>query len=148
MNRLTLAALTLSLLGSCAAFAADPLAGTTWRTFDDQTGAPKVIVAFSESANGNGLSGKIIQRLAGSTISQCDQCSGTLHNRPLIGLPLIYHLKPQGSNEYADGEILDPKSGKIYRLKGKLSADGKSLELRGFIGFSLLGRTQVWKREN
>jgi uncharacterized protein (DUF2147 family) len=146
MNRLTLAALAFSLLSSSTAFAADPLTGTTWRTFDDKTGAPKVLVTFSESAGQ--LSGKISQRLAGSTISQCDKCTGALKGKPLVGLPLIHHLKATGGGEYANGEILDPKTGKMYRLNGKLSADGKTLELRGFVGFSLLGRTQVWKREN
>lgn len=144
MNRFSLAA--LALVSSFAAVAADPLAGTTWRTFDDQTGAPKVLVTFSET-NGQ-LSGKISQRLAGSTISQCDKCSGALKGKSLVGLPIINGLKAKGDKQYGDGEILDPKSGKTYHLNGKLSADSKTLELRGFIGFSLLGRTQVWKREN
>jgi uncharacterized protein (DUF2147 family) len=148
MNRFISAALALSAatLISVSAFAADPLAGTTWRTFDDKTGAPKVLVTFSESSNG--LSGKIVKRLAGSTIEQCSACSGALRNKPLIGLPIIHHLRTTGGNEYGDGEILDPKSGKTYRLNGKLSSDGKTLELRGYIGFALLGRTQVWTREN
>lgn len=148
MNRLISAVLALSAstLISLSAFAADPLAGTTWRTFDDKTGAPKVLVTFSESANG--LSGKIVKRLAGSTIEQCSACAGALHNQPLVGLPIIHHLRSTGANQYGDGEILDPKNGKTYRLNGKLSSDGKTLELRGYVGFSLLGRTQVWTREN
>ena len=45
------------------------------------------------------------------------------------------------------GEILDPETGKVYRVKMKIEDEGKKLMVRGFIGFSLLGRTQVWFRE-
>jgi len=62
-------------------------------------------------------------------------------------LPIVTKLKSSGANEYDQGEVLDPLTGKTYKLKAKLSADGKTLEMRGFIGFSLLGRTQTWKRD-
>lgn len=132
------------LLGMTSIAMAEPLNGSTWRTFDDTTGKPKAIVQF-ENKNG-ALTGTITQRLEGSTITNCVKCSGALKNRPLVGLPIINGLKASGNNEYDQGEILDPLTGKTYKLKGKLSADGKTLELRGFIGFSMLGRTQTWKR--
>lgn len=132
------------LLGMTSIAMAEPLNGSTWRTFDDTTGKPKAIVQF-ENKNG-ALTGTITQRLEGSTITNCVKCSGALKNRPLVGLPIINGLKASGNNEYDQGEILDPLTGKTYKLKGKLSADGKTLEMRGFIGFSMLGRTQTWKR--
>ena len=55
-------------------------------------------------------------------------------------------LTKQG-DEYQDGEILDPETGKVYRVKMKIEDEGKKLLVRGFIGFSLLGRTQIWLRE-
>jgi len=132
------------LLGMTSIAMAEPLNGSTWRTFDDTTGKPKAIVQF-ENKNG-ALTGTITQRLEGSTITNCVKCSGALKNRPLVGLPIINGLKASGNNEYDQGEILDPLTGKTYKLKGKLSADGQTLEMRGFIGFSMLGRTQTWKR--
>jgi len=133
------------LFGLSSVAMAEPLSGSTWRTFDDATGKPKVVVQFE--SKGGVLVGTITQRLEGSTITNCVKCSGALKNRPLVGLPIISGLKASGSNEYDQGEILDPLTGKIYKLKAKLSADGKTLEMRGFIGFSLLGRTQTWKRD-
>ena len=144
MMFLRIASLTC-LLGMTSIAMAEPLSGSTWRTFDDATGKPKVVVQFENK--GGALVGTITQRLEGSTITNCIKCSGALKNRPLVGLPIINGLKATGNNQYDQGEILDPLTGKIYKLKGKLSADGQTLEMRGFIGFSLLGRTQTWKRD-
>jgi uncharacterized protein (DUF2147 family) len=58
----------------------------------------------------------------------------------------MWGLTRQG-DEYQGGEILDPKTGKIYRAKLKLEEGGNKLNVRGFIGFSLFGRSQVWHRE-
>jgi uncharacterized protein (DUF2147 family) len=145
MNLRSLGLASVGLLLSTLSHAADPLAGTTWRTFDDVTGQPKVLVSFQEKSGV--LSAVITQRLAGSTVSHCSQCKGKQKGQPLEGLTIISKLKPAQRGSYQDGEILDPKTGKVYSLKGQLSADGQKLELRGFLGFSLLGRDQVWKRE-
>ena len=61
-------------------------------------------------------------------------------------MTILWGLSQQG-DEYQGGEILDPESGKIYRVKMKLIDGGKKLEVRGFIGISLLGRSQIWLRE-
>jgi uncharacterized protein (DUF2147 family) len=50
-------------------------------------------------------------------------------------------------DEYQGGEILDPENGKVYRVKMNLQDRGRTLHVRGFIGFSLFGRTQIWIRE-
>lgn len=137
----------VAALLSLSSFAfAEPLNGTKWRTFDDNNGKPKAIVQIN--SKGGVLTGTIIQQLEGATITNCTKCSGTLKNRPLVGLPIINGLKATGQNEYDQGEVLDPLTGKTYKLKGKLSADGQTLELRGFIGFAMLGRNQTWKRVN
>ncbi|MEC7118986.1 MAG: DUF2147 domain-containing protein [Pseudomonadota bacterium] len=136
----------LCLLGSSAlAAAADPLHDTVWRTFDDATGVAKAIVQL-EVKHGV-VTGKIIQRLEGTKITNCVKCTGALKNQPLVGLPIVYNLKAVGNNSYENGEILDPLNGKTYRLRVKLSPDEQNLEVRGFIGVSMLGRTQIWKRE-
>jgi uncharacterized protein (DUF2147 family) len=61
-------------------------------------------------------------------------------------MTILWGLTKQG-DEYQGGEILDPETGKVYRVKMKIQDEGKKLMVRGFIGFSLLGRTQVWFRE-
>jgi uncharacterized protein (DUF2147 family) len=61
-------------------------------------------------------------------------------------MTILWGLKKQG-DEYQGGEILDPENGKIYRARMRLVDDGKKLDVRGFIGFSLFGRSQIWLRE-
>jgi uncharacterized protein (DUF2147 family) len=64
----------------------------------------------------------------------------------VIGMTIIWGLIKRGE-EYQAGEVLDPENGKIYRAKAKLEDGGKTLHVRGFVGISLIGRTQVWVRE-
>ena len=132
------------LLSMASVAMAEPLDGSKWRTFDDADGKPKAVVQIS--SKGGVMTGTIVEQLGVPAITNCTKCSGALKDRPLVGLPIIYGLKANGKNEYDHGAILDPATGKTYKLKGKLSADGQTLELRGFIGFSMLGRNQVWKR--
>ena len=68
-----------------------------------------------------------------------------MKGRPLIGLRILWDLQ-KGSDQWSGGKILDPDNGKIYKCS--ISLDGKKLKVRGFIGFSLLGRTQYWLRED
>jgi uncharacterized protein (DUF2147 family) len=68
-----------------------------------------------------------------------------LQNRPIVGLQLMAGFVPAGKNLWADGKIYDPESGKTYKCKLTLVGD-KRLEVRGYVGFSLFGRTEVWTR--
>lgn len=117
-----------------------------WKTIDDKTNKEKSLVEIYED-NGE-LKGKIIKLLhpdANDPDPKCHECPGEFKNKPIVGLVFLWGLKKNG-NEYTDGHILDPKNGKIYKAKVSLNDDGKKLNVRGFIGFSLLGRTQVWLR--
>ena len=63
-----------------------------------------------------------------------------------LGMKIMTDLKRDGL-QYQGGEILDPGNGRVYRAKMQLSPDGRTLEVRGFIGVSLFGRSQTWFRE-
>jgi uncharacterized protein (DUF2147 family) len=89
---------------------------------------------------------KIFPKPGDDPAPKCDKCDGTRHNQPVLGMTILWNLAKQGS-EYQGGEILDPENGKVYQAKMKLIDGGKKLEVRGFIGFSLFGRSQVWLRE-
>ncbi|MDB6083964.1 MAG: signal peptide protein [Gammaproteobacteria bacterium] len=116
-----------------------------WKTFDDKTGDARAIVRIYEQ-NGR-LFGKIERSFTpGSEHRVCVLCSDERKNQPIIGLVVIRNIRQNG-NEYAGGDILDPESGSIYRCKMHLEQNGTRLVLRGFIGFSLLGRTQTWQRQ-
>jgi uncharacterized protein (DUF2147 family) len=69
----------------------------------------------------------------------------SLRNRPLIGLQIMDGFIEQGDNTWGKGTCYDPKSGKTYRGKIHL-ASPERLELRGFVGIPLFGRTSVWLR--
>lgn len=135
---------TLGLLAvSGLAFAADPLDGSVWRTIDDKTKQPKAIVKFTES---NGvLTGSIQQVLTPGQENACTKCEGPYKNKSLKNLKVVPKMKSVGKNTY-EGQIFDPNSGKTYSLKATLN--GKNLEMRGYLGVSLLGRTQIWQRAN
>jgi uncharacterized protein (DUF2147 family) len=68
-----------------------------------------------------------------------------LQARPIIGLPLIQGFKYAGDNVWSDGQIYDPESGKLYSCKLTMMMDG-SLKVRGYVGISLFGRTEIWTR--
>ncbi|WP_293765559.1 DUF2147 domain-containing protein [uncultured Aquitalea sp.] len=122
---------------------ADTAAGT-WKTIDDETKQVKALVQINEGANGE-LSGKII-KLFQHPDAVCDECDGDRKGKPVNGMTILWGLKKDGEN-WNNGKILDPHNGKIYSAKMKLVEGGKKLEVRGFLGVSLLGRTQVWERQ-
>lgn len=70
-----------------------------------------------------------------------------LRDRPLIGLDLFNGFTYDGDGAWSGGSIYDPNSGKTYRCKLQL-VDNNTLKVRGFIGISLLGRTEMWKRQD
>lgn len=116
-----------------------------WKTIDDTTGEAKSIVeVFSKSGK---IYAKVVDVLDPATKNNlCKQCSGEDKNKPILGLTIIKGLSKDGS-EYNSGEILDPKNGKLYKCALTLESKDK-LKVRGYIGFSLLGRTQYWHRVN
>ena len=141
-------ALAFGLLGlSALANAADPLNGTVWKTIDDKTKQPKATVKFTEQKNGT-LTASIQSILTPGEENACTKCEGPYHNKSLKGLTIVRGLKNTGGTSYDGGSILDPQTGKTYKLKRKLADGGKKLELRGFVGVAALGRNQTWVRVN
>ena len=91
------------------------------------------------------LFGKVTKVRPGRAPSDvCDKCPGDLRNQPLVGLIFLRDFHPEGG-DWVGGTVVDPENGKEY--KGKIWPIGNDqLSLRGYIGFSLLGRTETWKR--
>ena len=77
----------------------------------------------------------------------CTRCKDERHNQPVIGLVLMRHLRPE-NGAYVGGDILDPDTGRIYGCTLRLTDGGRQLIMRGFLGISLLGRSQTWRRVN
>ncbi len=134
--------ITLLSVTSLNLYAADIIG--KWKTIDDVTKLPKSVVEISQNNDGS-YNGKIIKLFRAPTEDQnpkCDICEGALKGQPLIGMQVITGLKKDGE-EFNGGTIFDPKNNKTYKCKLKL--DGSSLIVRGYIGFSLLGRSQTWQ---
>jgi len=138
-----------------AAFAASALAlaqsspAGTWKTIDDTTGKPRGVIEITEKDGVyNGRLVKSLVEPADSKPKVCDKCTDARKDQPIVGMTLLTGLRKSGENEWAGGEILDPETGKLYKCKMALADDGKKLNVRGFIGISLIGRTQTWERDH
>jgi len=117
-----------------------------WTTIDDHSHKPRSLVEIDEHEGV--LSGRIVKLLrepGENPNPRCEDCRGERHGRPVIGMTILWNLRRDG-DAWDGGEILDPESGDTYRVTLHTTAGGDKLEVRGYIGISLLGRTQVWER--
>lgn len=118
-----------------------------WKTIDDATGKPKSLVRITET-NGE-LSGKIEKLFREPNEDQnpmCDKCEGAMKAQPILGMTILTGLKKDGDS-WTGGHVIDPKNGKTYNAKVTPIDGGKKLEMRGYMGVPMLGRTQTWIRE-
>ena len=131
---------------AATAFAAGTPVGK-WETIDDKTGKPKSLVEITEDSNGV-LSGKIVKGLGPDVNPErrCTACKGEHKDELMRGMTFISGLK-KDDDEWTGGTIIDPESGKTYKCNMHLEADGQKLVVRGYIGFSLVGRSQTWNRQ-
>ena len=117
-----------------------------WKSIDDETKTEKSLVRITEAAGT--LTGKI-EKLMDPTKqdAKCDKCSDARKDQPVLGMTIITGVRA-GSDKtlWEGGEILDPNNGKTYKVRIKPIDGGKKLEVRGFIGAPMLGRTQTWIR--
>jgi uncharacterized protein (DUF2147 family) len=147
MSLLVQLLLVLVAVSCPSVLAAEPSATGLWRTIDDSTGKPRGLLRITEaSGQYQGRLEKTFPQPGEDPNPKCDKCTGSRRNQPVIGMTILWGMTKQGE-EYQGGEVLDPENGKIYRAKMRLEDGGKTLHVRGFIGISLLGRTQVWMRE-
>lgn len=139
------AACALASLGSVATLAAEARSPIgLWQTVDDKTGQPRAEVRIY--AMGNELYGRLEKSYTpGAEKRTCVKCKDERKDQPMLGLILIRRLHQDG-NTWTGGDIVDPESGSVYRCRIEVAPDDRTLAVRGYIGFALLGRTQTWKR--
>lgn len=115
-----------------------------WQTVSDVTGQPQSVVKIYED------NGRLFARVEHVLVTEgvpstCVKCRDDRKGQPLVGLVIMRNMRKAG-NDYRGGDILDPESGKVYRCRMTLDATGQRLTIRGYIGISLFGRSQVWHR--
>jgi uncharacterized protein (DUF2147 family) len=118
-----------------------------WQTFDPGTHELRSIVEIT--AVGDELEGKVIKRFpppGDPTHGICSACPGGRKNQPILGMTILWHLQKRGDG-WGDGTIIDPTTGKTYSLEAHLTAGGKELLLRGYVGMPLFGQTRTWVRD-
>jgi uncharacterized protein (DUF2147 family) len=132
--------------GTLGASAADPTAIGLWEQVDESSGKAESWFKISER-NGvyEGNIVKIFFKPGEDPNWACDRCEGSEKGAPVLGLALIKGMQKNGLS-YENGTIMDPRDGSVYRALMKLSPDGQKLEVRGFLGIALFGRSQVWNR--
>ena len=141
------------LLAALALVAAAPVFAQTtpvglWKSIDDDTKKEKSLVRITE-ADGV-LVGKIEKLLDPDRKPDaiCDKCDDDRKDKPVLGMTIIRGVNkaPTDSGAWEGGNILDPAKGKVYKLRMQLADEGKKLEVRGYIGTPMLGRSQTWLR--
>jgi uncharacterized protein (DUF2147 family) len=130
---------------ACSVVAAEPFSPLgLWQTIDDHSGQPRGAVRiFLDDGR---YFGRVERSLVpGEDTALCIACRDERKNQPIIGMVILRDIRLQ-DGAYGGGDILDPDSGAVYRCSFQLSDDGRQLRVRGYIGFPLLGRSQVWDR--
>ena len=118
-----------------------------WKTISDKDGSPQSEVRIVETAGV--VSGKIEKsyRATFKPDDKCIECKDDRKDQLILGLEILRGLKKtDGKDVWEGGTVVDPDSGTIYKAKVTPIEGGAKLEMRGFVGFALLGRTQTWVR--
>lgn len=143
----TLAALALGLALAAGSALANNTPVGVWKTIDDKTKTERAQIRITES--GGVLSGRIERLLApdANHDAVCDKCTDDRKGQPMVGLEIVRGVsKTDGRDLWEGGTILDAAEGKIYRVRMTPIEGGARMEVRGFVGTPMLGRTQTWIR--
>ena len=129
------------------AFAQSASPAGLWKTVDDDTHKEKSLVRIVDSG---GVFSARVEKIIDPDAPKdavCKDCTDERKDQPILGMTIMRDVRASGDKAvFTGGDILDPKNGKIYKVKLTLIDGGAKLDVRGFIGVSLFGRTQTWTR--
>jgi uncharacterized protein (DUF2147 family) len=136
------------LLATTMAMAQSMSPAGLWKTIDDKTHKEKSLVRIVES---NGIYTGTVDKLLDPDTKKdavCKDCTDERKDKPILGMTILRGVKadPDDKAVFQGGDILDPDDGKVYKVRLKLIDNGATLDVRGYIGMPLLGRTQSWSR--
>lgn len=142
-----LTAMIVLLLSAVASLAQKPSPIGLWKTIDDDTKEPVSFVRiWVEKGELFGKIEKLIRKPGQNPNPKCEKCEDDKKDQPMVGMTIMWGFKQDDEDTWSGGHILDPDNGKTYKCKLQIVDGGQKLNVRGYIGISLLGRTQTWLR--